>query len=85
MQPEVKSMEFCEMLKAKAVICRVAERQGKSAAEVRREMQKAIDAAWATDDPAVQQRQRELFPEGKPTVEQFMARCAAHLSGEGPG
>ena len=85
MQPEVRSMKFGEIIKAKAAICRVAELSGKSEAEVRRDMQTAIDAAWASADPAAQQRQRELFPEGKPTVERFMAKCAAQISGEGPG
>ena len=40
------------------------------------EMQAAIDAAWASEAPEARELQRELFPEGKPSVELFVARMA---------
>ena len=64
---------------AAAVIRRVAQRHGLSTDDVRREMQAALDEARATADPAAKQRQQELFPDGWPSLEQFIARVAAEL------
>lgn len=72
-------MKFREKLKAKAVIRRTAQQFGLSTAEVRRDMQEALDEAWATADPAAKQRQQEMFPDGKPSLEHFIARVAAEL------
>jgi len=36
------------------------------------EMLAAIDAAWSNPDPMIQARQRQLFPNGKPTIEEFI-------------
>ena len=52
----------------------VAKQYGVSADEVRKEMQAAIDAAWNSPDPAVRAKQRELFPNGKPSIEAFIHR-----------
>lgn len=46
--------------------------------KVRREIQAAIDAAWDTDDLGALKLQRELFPNGKPTPEEFIVVVAAH-------
>ena len=43
-----------------------------SITEVVREIQIAVDDAWNNTDPAIQARQRELFPNGKPSVEEFI-------------
>ena len=42
------------------------------------QMQAAIDAAWRSADPKAKQLQAELFPEGKPDVETFVARLAEY-------
>ena len=77
-------MKLSDKLRAKSVIRRVAAGQGLTTGEVRRDMQAALDEAWATADPAAQQRQRELFPDGKPSLEQFIATLAGELrSSEG--
>ena len=39
-------------------------------------MQAAIDAAWRSDEPDVRRLQREMFPDGKPSVEDFVAKIA---------
>lgn len=39
-------------------------------------MQQAIDVAW--QDPAGAELREQLFPEGKPTVDLFVARVAAY-------
>lgn len=84
MHPEVMNVKLGDKLRAKAVIRQVAEQQGLSTAEVRREMQLALDEAWATADHGAQQRQHELFPDGKPSLEQFIMTLAGELrSSEG--
>ncbi|MDR0287784.1 MAG: sporulation initiation factor Spo0A C-terminal domain-containing protein [Clostridiales bacterium] len=50
----------------------IAAKYGVSVTEVVREIQVAIDAAWDNPDPAIRARQRELFPHGKPSVEEFI-------------
>lgn len=72
-------MNLRDNIKAKAAIRHAAQKCGVSAAEARRDMQEALDEAWATADPAAKQRQQELFPDGKPSLEQFIARVAAEL------
>jgi len=38
----------------------------------RKEMQRTIDIAWSTTDPDIRKRQQELFPSGKPSVDEFI-------------
>ena len=59
--------------KLDGIIEQIAARNGVSADEVLREMQIALDAAWNSPDPAARQKQRELFPNGKPSVEEFIS------------
>lgn len=72
-------MKIFDTMKGKAAIQGTADRFGQSPEEVRREIQAAIDAAWGTDDLAAMKLQRELFPDGKPTPEQFISTVAKHL------
>lgn len=65
------------MLKSKTdfagtVIEVLANREGVPAEEVAREIQEAIDQAWASNDPMVKARQAILFPGGKPDPETFL-------------
>lgn len=80
MQPEVMTVRVREKLRAKAVIRQIADQRGLTTDEVRREMQLVLDEAWTTADPAAQQRQRELFPAGKPDLEQFIVTLAGELA-----
>ncbi len=63
------------------IIQQIADQEGIRAEEVRLAMQASIDEAWATADPAAQARQHQLFPAGKPTVEDFLARSIRELQG----
>lgn len=72
-------MKIFDTMKGKAAIRGTADHFGEAPEDVRREIQAAIDAAWDTEDPAAMTLQRELFPDGKPTPEQFIATVAKHL------
>lgn len=72
-------MKIFDTMRGKAAIRGTADHFGQTPEQVRRDMQEAIDAAWNTDDLAAMKLQRELFPDGKPTPEQFIATVAKHL------
>lgn len=65
------------------VIIRTAKNFDVSTPEAYDEMQKAIDAAWDTKDELALKRQKELFPNGKPTVEEFIAVVSKKASDRG--
>lgn len=46
-------------------------------------MQAAIDAAWLSEDVEARRLQRELFPRGKPSVEEFVAKIALFVASGG--
>lgn len=52
------------------ILKHVAEQNGTTLDDVRQEMQAAIDAAWENPDGA--ELQHQLFPDGKPTPEEFI-------------
>ncbi len=62
--------------KAQKAICHTALHYGKSEDEVRQEMQIALDSAWDTSDPEAKRFQTEIFPDGKPSLEEFIAKLA---------
>ena len=72
-------MKLFDNLRGRAAIQGTADHFGQPPEDVRREIQAAIDAAWDTDDLAAMKLQRELFPDGKPTPEQFISTVAKHL------
>lgn len=72
-------MKIFDTMKGKAAIRGTADHFGETPEDVRREIQASIDAAWDTDDLDAMKLQRELFPDGKPTPEQFIAIVAKHL------
>ena len=51
---------------------KVAAQHSVSVDAVVREMQEAIDLTWDNPDPAARKKQRELFPNGKPSIEEFI-------------
>jgi len=51
---------------------KIAAQNGVSVDEVMREMQALLDATWDNPDPAVRKKQGELFPSGKPSIEEFI-------------
>lgn len=58
----------------------VARRHGLDPEHVRREIQAALDAAWDNPDPAAQEKQRCMFPLGKPDVDELLQKLAAIVS-----
>ena len=51
---------------------KIATYHGVSVDEVVRDMQDTIDATWDNPDPTARKRQQELFPNGKPSIEEFI-------------
>ena len=56
----------------KAAIQKVADREGKSYAEIEAAIQEAINLAWA--EPTAREYQNVLFPKGKPSPAEFVGR-----------
>ena len=68
-------------MRPQKVIKKTVKNNGVSEQHVREEMQKALDAAWNTTDEAAMKRQKELFPNGKPTLEEFIQKVSRMASG----
>ena len=47
-------------------------------------MEEAIVVAWESEDPQVKAFQAKLFPNGKPTVEEFIAVMAEYVKKSAP-
>jgi len=60
---------------------KIAVQFGVSTDEVVREMQAAIDTAWENSDPAVREMQRQMFPTGKPSIEEFIRVTVEQANG----
>jgi len=69
-------MKIVDTFKGKSAIRASARRAGVPLEIYRKEIQAAIDAAWESADPEIRRRQRELFPEGKPSPEHFIVTVA---------
>ena len=52
---------------------------GTTAAEVEFKMQEAIDEAWNSFDATILAVQKELFPKGKPTIEEFICKVTEKM------
>jgi len=55
------------------LIEKVAAKNAISKEEVLREIQSTIDLAWNHDDPSIRARQQALFPNGKPSIDEFLS------------
>ena len=71
-------MKINEIIRGRAAIQKVADREGKSYAEIEAAIQEAIDLAWA--EPAAMEYQNAMFPEGKPSAAKSVGRMAGHAS-----
>ncbi len=67
-------MTIAQKIRAKLVICQVAQQNGISTARCRAAMAEAIRAAWDTGDPAIRQLAGE---ERMPTPEEFIYLISA--------
>ena len=65
------------------IIERVAKEHNENSENVRREMEYAIDQAFSNNDPKVQRKLNEYFPNGKPTVEEFIEKISNVISSRG--
>lgn len=72
-------MKKQQSLKHSIILQTLAVRHGKTTQEITDEMEKALNAAWNTRDPAIQSLQKELFPQGKPTTEEFINTIATYM------
>lgn len=68
-------------MRPQKAIKKTAKNNGVSEQHVRDEMQKALDAAGNTTDEEALKRQRELFPDGKPTLEEFIRKVSQMTTG----
>lgn len=64
--------------KALKAVLTLAALKGISVEELMEDMQSAIDAAW--NNPDGEEKRREMFPDGKPTVLQFMAKTYKEIT-----
>jgi len=53
------------------IIEEIAEKNGVSVFEVKKEMEIALEAAWNNPDEKAREQQRKTFPNGKPSAEEF--------------
>lgn len=67
-------------MKPQKAIKKTAINNGVTEQYVRDEMQKALDAAWNTTDEKALKRQQELFPNGKPTLDEFIKKVSRMAS-----
>ena len=70
-------MSFIDTIKGRAAIQKVADREGKSYAEIEAAIQEAIDQAW--EDPSAREYQSKHFPRGKPTAAEFVGRVGRYV------
>ena len=58
------------------ILDEVAKKYGTNIFEVIAEIQKSIDEAWDSFDAETLKKQQELFPNGKPSIEEFIRTLA---------
>ena len=70
-------MKISDHIKSQKAIRKTASRYDTSENDVRHEMQTALDEAWNTKDPDAKRRQNALFPDGKPSLEEFLSKITS--------
>jgi len=69
------------MMRARSAIKEIAKREGKSIEEIRAAIQESMDAAMASQDPAVQDMWKKIPCVGeKPTPEEFIEYVARKVA-----
>ncbi len=63
---------------------KIAEAHGVLPDEVRNKIQETIDAGWSNPNEEIRQKQRYLFPKGKPTVEEFIGTISEYIKAGNP-
>lgn len=72
-------MIFSKYKEEKNILKMIAKREGISVAEVREQMELAIDEAYQSDDPKVQKDLKKLFGNRRPTPEEFIYKMSKKL------
>ena len=70
-------MSFIDTMKSKNALRSIAEKEGKTLTEIEASIREAIDLAW--ENPDGHDLQQKLFPNGKPTPEEFIAGMARYV------
>ena len=79
------NMTLKERLRVDEIIRELADRQGVSPAQIRREIQECIDDAWANKTRESAAAWLEYFPDGrKPSVEKFIVTLGKRIRNELP-
>lgn len=65
-------LSFKELARCRQIIRDVADANGQTEAEVRGQMQALLDISWNQDDPGMRAKLDALFPDGKPSLEEFI-------------
>ena len=75
-------LSFKELARGRQIIRNVAENNDQTEAEVREQMQALLDISWSQDDPGVRAKLVALFPDGKPSLEEFILRLSDEVQKE---
>ena len=75
-------LSFKEFARGRQIIRNVAENNGQTEAEVRGQMQALLDISWSQDDPGTRAKLDALFPDGKPSLEEFILRLSGEVQKE---
>jgi len=68
----VKNLD--ENKELRLILSEIAHKNGVTLEQVEQDIQDAIDGAW--DNPDFRERQKKLFPDGKPTIEEFIMKMS---------
>jgi hypothetical protein len=78
-------IEFRRRNQPGGVFEELAAKYGVSVSEITREMQTVLDAAWDNLDPTIRGKQRQLFPNGKPAIDEFIRIMADQMKNKSAG
>ncbi len=76
-------MAIQNFLVGKGAINRAANREGMAPEILQWDIGHIIDIAWESQDPEAKVKQAELFPEGKPSPEQFVGVLTNYIKDNG--
>lgn len=61
------------------ILKKIAIEYGVGISEVEKDMQEALDATWDSTNPTEKEKQRSLFPKGKPTLDELIQVLAKNI------
>ena len=71
-------MRTFDIMKGKYIIQKTARELGKTEQEVRADLQFLVDDYWEKDTPNVRRSRAILFPQGKPSPDEYIIVLARH-------